>query len=92
MARASWVGSNMPAADRLTVWAPAVASILLASIGVALAYTGAFPDVQCSGDLCLITWNVFTIPMILIGTGLGIASLIMFLQQQLGGPLPRSIK
>ena len=61
----------MPAADRLTVWAPAVASILLASIGVALAYTGAFPDVQCSGDLCLITWNVFTIPMMLILGTLG---------------------
>ena len=86
MARASCVGSNMPLAYRLTVWA-AVASILLASIGVVLAYTWAFPDVQCAGDVCLMTQNVFTIPAMLIGTGLGIASLIMFLRQRRGGPL-----
>jgi len=76
----------MPVGYRLTVWALAVASILLASIGVVLAYTGAFPDVQCAGDLCLMTQNVFTIPAILIGTGLGIASLIVFLSQRFGGP------
>jgi len=87
MARASCVGSNMPLAYRLTVWALAVASILLASIGVVLAYTWAFPDVQCEGDVCLMTQNVFTVPAMLIGTGLGIASLIMFLRQRRGGPL-----
>ena len=82
----------MPVGYRLTVWALAVASILLASIGVVLAYTGAFPDVQCAGDLCLMTQNVFTIPAMLIGTGLGIASLIVFLSQRFGGPQPPSIK
>lgn len=76
----------MPVTYRLTVWALAVASILLASIGMALAYTWAFPDVQCAGDLCLMTQNVFTIPAMLIGTGLGIASLIVFLSQRFGGP------
>jgi len=76
----------MPVGNRLTVWALAVAGILLASIGAVLAYTWAFPDVQCAGDLCLITQNVFTIPAMLIGTGFGIASLIMFLSQRFGGP------
>jgi len=32
------------------------------------------------------TQNVFTIPAMLIGTGLGIASLIVFLSQRFGGP------
>lgn len=76
----------MPALYRLTVWALGVAGILLASIGVALAYTWAFPDVQCSGDFCGITQNAFTIPAILIGTGLGIASIILFLRERFGGP------
>jgi len=32
------------------------------------------------------TQNVFTIPAMLIGTGLGIASLIVLLSQRFGGP------
>jgi hypothetical protein len=82
----------MSALYRSIAWALGVAGILVASIGVILAYTWAYPDVQCSGDFCGITWNAFTMPAMLIGTGLGIASVIMFLGQRFGGASPRSIK
>lgn len=77
----------MPALRRAIVWALGVAGILLASIGVALAYTWAFPDVQCSGDVCMITWNVFAMPTMIIGTVLGIASVILLLRPRSGGGL-----
>src|SRR5207253_10005551 len=56
------VRSNLLATHRLIVWALMLSGILLVSLGLVLAYTWAFPDVTCSGDLCLITWNIFAVP------------------------------
>ena len=65
---------RLAATYRLIVWALALSGALLVSLGVVLAYTWALPDVTCSGDVCLMTWNAFATPAMLAGTALGIGS------------------
>ena len=64
-----------------------MAGILLTSIGLGLAYTWAFADVQCSGDFCMITWNVLALRSIVVGTVLGMVSVIMSAGQRFRDPL-----
>ncbi len=80
------VRSNLLATHRLIFWALMLSGILLVSLGLVLAYTWAFPDVTCSGDLCLITWNVFAVPSMLVGTALGIGSVVGFSLDRARGP------
>src|SRR5437667_2053886 len=77
---------NLLATRRLIVWALMLSGILLVSLGLVLAYTWAFPDVTCPGDLGLITWNIFAVPTMLVGTALGIGSVVRFSLDRARGP------
>ena len=60
---------------RWTLTSVALAGVALIALGLLLLVTWTYPDIQCSGDACLIGQNSLAISSILIGAVLEFAAL-----------------